>query len=790
MSAVSQNEIPFLKRFHSVWSRLRRVQLAQVATCTVLLCVAGWGLVAWADYQWELDRSARLAGLILVGTISGLFVVRALWGTIRSWSQPTTAAQIEQAFPELGQSVRTTVQFGALPAEQVRSEGVASSLVTALSEQTDQRTRPLGLDVIVPTKQLWIAACGLGAVVLLLLGAVSADWQWRNATSRALLSETPYTELDLLPGDVTVEEARSVAITVQLTGRTTRDIQLFTRPAGVPDAEWLERRLEKTDRRDQESADQKKGDAAAASNQATATTAERSQSDRPQVQYVVNLNKLTKDMEYRATAGDLATPTFRIGIRRPLKLVEVRVDLTPPAYTGQETSTVLDGNLSVLQGSMGKFVVSFDKPVKSAALVFAPRKQSRDEDVVPKPETVPLAIENHAARKTGQDGTETYVAAAELTLTEDRNYSIVAEAADGTVLPDNKFRIRVREDQPPQVSFEEPDDGIEVHTLAELPMRVRIRDDYGLSRAGIIFQVNNEQEIPLESRDFEAIAAAAKEIESTGRISPTTQAALERVLPLEHFELTQKDSVMYFAYAEDNRPGQAQRTETDMRFIDIRPFKREFRIIDPDPMNGMGMGLGLKSLAELIQRQRFALNRTIQFEKRAAAGRKPDATSIDQLMKFETELAQATRDTALGLESRGFDDTELFYQAEAAMLQAVDSLSVAKWENATLQMRDALKYLVEQRDRAIETILKNPDRAQVAAQRAFDRMQAQKLRRPKSDKEEARELIRRLLDLANQETTVSESLQSGEEPLKPEQPDSEPKKADDSKADTNATDSK
>jgi hypothetical protein len=86
--------------------------------------------------------------------------------------------------------------------------------------------------------------------------------------------------------------------------------------------------------------------------------------------------------------------------------------------------------------------------------------------------------------------------------------------------------------------------------------------------------------------------------------------------------------------------------------------------------------------------------------------------------------------------------------------------------------------------------MKNPDRAQVAALRAFDRMQAQKLRRPKSDKEEARELIRRLLDLASQESTVSESLQSGEEPQKPEQPELEPKNADDSKSDSNATDSK
>ena len=74
-------------------------------------------------------------------------------------------------------------------------------------------------------------------------------------------------------------------------------------------------------------------------------------------------------------------------------------------------------------------------------------------------------------------------AVVQLTLNEDRNYSIVAEAKDGTSLPENKYRIRVREDQPPQVNIEEPNDAVEVHTLAELLMRIRVRDDYGLVRS-------------------------------------------------------------------------------------------------------------------------------------------------------------------------------------------------------------------------------------------------------------------------------------------------------------------
>jgi hypothetical protein len=523
------------------------------------------------------------------------------------------------------------------------------------------------------------------------------------------------------------------------------------------------------------------------------------------VAFVAKLDRLTKPVEYRVTAGELESAVFRVEIRRPLRIDESKIDLTPPSYTGQPTSTSLDLNLSVLQGTVAKFEIRFDKPVKSASLVLAPRKQPRDDDDKNEPEVVPLRS-HHAPRDEPNRETRGLAADAvggttsgdarlvtrsvtatigvELTLNEDRNYSIVAEAVDGTRLPENKYRIRVREDQPPQVTIEEPTDAVEVHTLAELLMRIRVRDDYGLSKAGVVFQINNEQEVPLIAQDFETVVAAANEAAATdGKISPTTQAALEKVLPLEVFELTQKDSVMYFGFAEDNRPDKPQRTETEMRFIDIRPFKRTYRVVDPDPGNMMGMNQGLKTLGELIQRQRFALNRTMLIEKRANSGQRPDATTLDELMKFETELAESTRALAERLDSLGFPDTEVYYQAETAMLAAVDSLSVGKWENATLQMRDALKFLIEARNGFELLIRKNPpDPSKLAALRQFDRLQAQKLRRPKTDKEEARELIRRLEELIGTEETVVSGLAEETEESKtksqePKEEKSEPQKS-------------
>lgn len=773
------HESAFLNRFRSVWARKRRVELGQVSVTLVLLGLLGLGLLAFADYRLELTLSARLAALVALTGAVMLFAAGLLWRSVRHWSQPTTAAEIEAAFPQLGQSVRTTVQFGTMNLEQVKSEGVATSLVKALAEQTRQQALPVPIEDVVPVKRLaWIGIV-LIAIAAAFAGTLAIDWEWRNAASRAFLGNDPYRQLEVLPGDQTVSEGGETTIDIALIGRTNREVLLFTRPAGEAGADWTERTLQKKDPEDgsKNSAHQGGGSTDRASALAL-TSGSLSTASWPRAEFVARLDRLTKPVEYRVTAGPLASVIYRIDIRRPLRIDEIKVDLTPPTYTGQPTSTSLDANLSVLEGTRAKFVIQFDKPVKSASLVFAPRRQPVDDEDKNEPEVRPLTLEKGQLgnqqlevqnRRDSREGASEVptLATIELPLTADRNYSILAEAEDGTFLAENKYRIRVRQDQPPQVSFESPDEKTEVHTLAELAMRVRIRDDYGLAKAGVVFQINNEQEVPLIAEDFATVAVAANELALSGRISPTTQVALEKVLPLEYFELTQKDSVMYFAFAEDNRPDKPQRTETEMRFIDIRPFKRTYSVVDPDPMNGIGGGPGLKSLEELIQRQRYGLNRTMQVEKQAAVGRMPDAASLDSLMTFEKELAGSVRDTAENLQSRGFDDVELFFQAEAAMLAAVDSLSVGKWENATLQMRDALKALIEARNLISLFILKNPTPAQLAEMRWVDRLMAQKIRRPKTDKEEARELIRRLEALISEEASVVTGLELDEE-TKPE----------------------
>src|SRR5207244_8987183 len=113
---------------------------------------------------------------------------------------------------------------------------------------------------------------------------------------------------------------------------------------------------------------------------------------------------------------------------------------------------------------------------------------------------------------------------------------------------------------------------------------------------------------------------------------------------------------------------------------------------------------------------------------------------------------------AEGRLQRGIDETELLFQAETAMLAATASLSACNYDTATVQMREALKYLIEGRNRLEIGILKRRDRALLALLRQFDRMQQQKLRRPKSDEEQARQIAQQLEQLVQQEDELSAAL--------------------------------
>jgi len=698
------SEPKFLRRFEQIWAALRRFQVQQGLCATLLVAGFGLAMLAAADYRFEVSRLLRGAGL----ATSVVFALAALWkwviSPLRWWTKPRTAVEIESRFPQLGQRIRTVVQFAGLSNDAIVSEGVAPSLVNALQEETEAQVDPLPLNRVIPHRRLFaVAFLSLIPVALLTFAALRSP-EWRIAIQRALLVERPYTTAEIRPGNLRVDQGDNVPIVVELHGRNRRDVVLQTRPASTHDAVWKATKLDALE--------------SGPSNRREST-----------------LEKVKDPVEYRVVAGPATSDAFAIDVRYPLVIKQFDVTLTPPAYTALEKSTVKGGDIQAVEGSTAVFMLAFDAtPTEVALEVTDPaRKTLKASETTPGPTRMALRPEG-----------DRFVT--EMSLIKDLDYKVVAKTADGRVLPKNKHRIDVREDHAPRVSFEEPEEALEVHPIAEVKHRVRSADDFGLTKVGIVFRFNDGEEKTLILRDLSTEAGK----------KPQTSAALEENLLIETLAATPQDSVTYYAFAEDNLPSGPRRTETDLRYIDIRAFKREYKLADPAA--GMGEPDELATLEELIGRQRFNLNRA----NRLAKHKVTDKSVSDDPLKiagFEETLLGMLREFTEGIERIAGDTVAPLHRAEEAMLASVEALDHGRNTEAPSAMSEALKNLVAARRELLTLIGKDP--AKSDAVRSFDRKQAQKIRKPKSKDEEAELVADELEKLAQEEDFVYATIASG-----------------------------
>ena len=676
----------FRRRFRSVARQAWTVHVGRGLAWTVLVGVALVAAVAAADYAFELSLAAR-AGLLAASALAvGVCGVRWVVRPARAWDRTRVAAELEALFPRLGQRLRTATQHGHRPADELARDGVSPGLAAALEVETAEQAKPLPFRAALPVRPALLAGAAAIACVALLAVAVTQAPEWRTAVGRVALASEAYTELTATPSAAVVDEGTDVDVTATVTGRARPDVVLFVREDGASD--WNREPMEAT------------GD-----------------------DFTARLSKLRLTTDFYVVAGPERTAVQRVVVRHALKVLSVRAVVTAPAYTGVAPLTLDSGSFAGIQGGAAKVQFTLDRPPVSATLVV----KNPATPTAP-PQRIEMAVTNSTI-------------SVELPLTGDIEYTVEGRGDDGMPVAPNRHRVRVAADQPPSVTFDTPSEGLEVHTLAEVVVRARARDDFGVARLGVVFQVNNEVERTLILLDV---------------ANPhQREAVAEQVLMLEQLVLTQKDCVAYYAFAEDNHPTAPHRATTELRFIDIRPFLRVYKVDDtPDAPDG-GPQRELIFLDEVIARQRFNLNQTMRLEARSKV--RLDLGAVEKLAAFENKLATQTRDLADFLVGLGVDGAAILAQAEEAMLSAVDSLNGAKFTTAIGQERDALRYLMEARDTTQNALrkLSKPARAQA---KTFDRLQRQKLRRQDEKAETLPQIAEELAKLAAEEDEVAGSI--------------------------------
>lgn len=684
------------QRFHTLRRRHMSVRLGTVLLVTVAALLATWMVLGGCDYLWELSLQTRQ---IVGGVALAMVLLGFVWQTyrvLRETRKRTFATLLETSFEEFGQRIRTV-----LDTVEGRVDG-PSVMLAALGHQTLGRWETSTPDRILPIRKLLLslALCIMMAVAASFL-YVAGD-QWHTAMLRAAGKDVPYTTFQVIPGNDSILEGLPLEVALRLKGRIDRDVALRYRTLPFEAA----------------------GESSAESDDQPWTELELSPTEDDPALFSVHLGSASRPTEYQFVTSVGATDVFHIEVRPRIEAVRVTTTVQPPAYTQLESRTFAASDATVLEQSQVDVVIETNHPLQITKLLINSEETPSID----------------ASSVSGDRRQWTFTLPSSKTLT----WQFSGSGSDETPMKPVSGRLRVRADQPPTLVWREPTQELRVSTLAEVPMHLLVSDDYGISEAGILFQLGGEEEYEF--------AFWSSETEEAGS-PPTTRQRLEEILPLETLGLTERDYISYYAYAIDNRQPNPMRIESDVRYIDIRPLRQFFSEIELDPAAQNGGGSLIVQLDEIIRRQRFMINRTRRLTKATGQELASELRTIDRLVENQSELAGLTRFLVEFLVSRGNDDVEALNQAEATMLQASDSLAAANFDLALVQQEDALRSLAEARRTVELLIMKNRSRSQQAAMQQFARQLRQKLRRDRPTTE--REIADTLEKIAQQQAQLA-----------------------------------
>ncbi len=745
---------------------LRRRYLASRLAIAVIGALAV-GLVIWltlglGDYfgEWSLGVRRSMLSVAALLLFAG-WVWRMAVG-IRDGRMRAFTRTLESTFDGFGQRLRTVLDNAS-----GRISGPAEML-SSLGHQTLGRWETLTPQRLIPRRRLMGSATAAAIAAALVLGVSMSGWQWRTALLRAAGFDRPYTEMLASPGDARVMEGTPLEVSLTLAGRTDRDVVLFYREAGT-DVDWIESQLiakplavEHSDTVDHAASDRETATnlvsavdspiwfnpvpSNAASGHAQVPSMSRSE---PTASFALSLGRASRPLEYYFATSIGRTPKYRIDVQPMIEVSRYETLVESPGYTGLTPRTFASLDVVALRGSVVTVTMQTNHPLAAASVAMGDRRGNL--------ETVPDAVTGEANRWEFKIPTN-----------QSLHWEMTGRGLDGTPMKPIRGRLRVRNDEAPKISWQDPHDEVRVHTLAELPMHVRVSDDYGITRAALVFQLGSEDEYVLtewlpgdqagadQSGDMAIDSAAATNVD----MPATTRVNLEQVLPLESFGLSERDYIAYYAYAIDNRGGSPQRIETDVRYIDIRPLRQFYSEVEREPSES-GSGRVLVQLDEIIRRQRFLINRSRRLV-RGGADLSSQLGAIDRMVKGQSELAGLTHFLADFFISRGNDDVEALNQAEAAMLQAADSLAIGNFELTLVQQEDAQRALAEARRTLEIAFIKNPTPAQQRAMAKLARQLQQKLRRERS--QTTAELADSLKRIAVAQSQLGKQSANGDSP--------------------------
>src|SRR5579883_1363915 len=279
------------------------------------------------------------------------------------------------------------------------------------------------------------------------------------------------------------------------------------------------------------------------------------------------LFNLQEPVHYFVDAGGYRSKEFTINVADLPKVEKVDYAYHYPAYTGLAVKKEENGaDMVALKGTVVEVTVTGSQPLSGGRIVFADGK------------SVPLQPtgERTVMGSVTVDRTTTF--RIELANTNKQKYLDLEERS-----------MEALDDQKPIVEFTKPGRDVKATKVEEVFTELRGEDDFGIRQLELHFSVNGgpDQKVDL----FTSKGESPKEM-SAGH-----------TFFLEEYNLEPGDIISYYGKAIDTRTP-ANTVSTDVYFIDVRTFGREYRQGQQQGGGGGGGGQQDDSAQALSQRQR------------------------------------------------------------------------------------------------------------------------------------------------------------------------------------------
>jgi hypothetical protein len=314
--------------------------------------------------------------------------------------------------------------------------------------------------------------------------------------------------------------------------------------------------------------------------------------DSAAAEFTARLFDLTRATEYFVEADGVKSPAFRLTVTDLPAVQRLSLELKFPAYTGLPPEKIEQGgDVAAVVGTSVMVRATVTRPAKSVALHL---------DGGP---TVPLTRDSLGRWSGG------------FQVKRDGFYQVDLVAPDGTQVPGAvQYVIEALEDRIPTVTIEQPGRDTKVTSVEEISIALRAEDDYGVGRLELRYSVNGGAEQRIALTD-------------TMSRRTTSQIRAAHTLFLEELGLKPGDLIAYHGVARDGAGGSGS---SDIYFLEVRPFGRDYRQAESGPPGGGGGGAQSPEGLSARQREIVAgtFNTVRDSARNAERQRREDLTTL------------------------------------------------------------------------------------------------------------------------------------------------------------------